>query len=213
MRSKNIDNIDAYPLEWPDTIRWPREKNPKRSNFYTKTGRYKTRQKTVADAREFLMDELRRLKAKNVVVSTNIKLRKSDGLPYSNRKEPEDSGVAVYFTLKGEQRCIPCDKWDRVADNIYAIGKTIEAMRGIDRWGTPQIIAAAFSGFKALPEAGSGVKWWEELDIAPDARVEEIKKAFGKKAKKYHPDNPHTGDPNKFKRVTLAKEQALQTKT
>ena len=39
--------------------------------------------------------------------------------------------AAVYFTYKQKPMCFACDKWDQVHDNIYAIGKTIKALRGI----------------------------------------------------------------------------------
>lgn len=204
---KDLDAIEAYPLDWPDKNVWPRNENPERSRFHTKTGRYKTRKKTVAEARGELMNELELLGAKNIIISTNIKTR-NDGMPYSNAAEPEDSGVAVYFSLDENPRCIPCDKWDRVADNIYAIAKTINALRGIDRWGTKQIIAAAFSGFKALPENAGGVKWWKVLDVDSDASGKEIKKAFKDRIKQAHPDKG--GSTQEFQMVKKAYEQATQ---
>jgi hypothetical protein len=30
--------------------------------------------------------------------------------------------------------CFACDRWDSVGDNVYAITKTIKALRGIERW-------------------------------------------------------------------------------
>lgn len=205
---KDLNAVEAYPLDWPDENRWPRNKNPERSRFHTKTDSYRTRPKSVAEAWRELQTELDRMGANNLIISTNIRVR-NDGMPYSNAAEPDDSGVAVYFMLGGQPRCIPCDKWDRVADNIYAIAKTVGALRGIDRWGTKQIIEAAFSGFKALPESGSGSKWWKVLDVEPDARGEEIKQAFKDKIKKVHPDKPG-GDSNKFRKVREAYQQAKQ---
>ena len=84
---------EAFPLSWP--LAWPRTKFPGDSRFGTHG-----RSPTVARARETLNLELGRLGASRVVVSTNIELRR-DGQPYSNRRDPSDSGVAVYFTLKG----------------------------------------------------------------------------------------------------------------
>ncbi len=50
-------------------------------------------------------------------------------------RKPDDRGVAVYFTHLRRSMCFTCDKWDQVEDNLYAIVKTIETLRGIERWG------------------------------------------------------------------------------
>ena len=75
------------------------------------------------------------LGAQRIVISTNAELRQ-DGFPYSNRRAPEDVGVAVYFTLEGRPYVLPCDKWERVADNLAAIAKHVEAKRGCRVPGT-----------------------------------------------------------------------------
>jgi hypothetical protein len=106
---------------------------------------------TVAQGVKRLDDELSRLDARNVVISTNLRVR-LDSLPASGQREPDDPGVAVYFTLDGKRRCLPCDRWDRVADNMIAIAKFIDAMRGQLRWGVGDV-GAIFEGFKALPPA------------------------------------------------------------
>jgi hypothetical protein len=72
-----------------------------------------------------------------------VQLRQ-DGLPYANRRAPSDTGAAVYFSYKGRQMCFACDKWQDVYDNIYAISKTIEALRGIERWGAGDMVEQAF---------------------------------------------------------------------
>jgi hypothetical protein len=48
----------------------------------------------------------------------------------------DDVGVAVYFSYRNQQRCFACDRWNRIQDNMQAISKTIEALRGIERWAT-----------------------------------------------------------------------------
>ena len=86
------------------------------------------------------------------VVSTNIETR-NDGMPRSDRRDPVDPGVAVYFRANDTDYCMPCDKWNRVADNIAAIAGHIEAIRRIERYGV-QTLNDAFSGFVALPASG-----------------------------------------------------------
>ena len=84
-----------------------------------------------------------------VILSTNIPLR-NDGLPYANSREPNDPGVAVYFQHKKREMCFACDAFKTVRENAYSIGKTIEALRGIERWGASDMMERAFRGFAAL---------------------------------------------------------------
>jgi hypothetical protein len=43
-----------------------------------------------------------------------------------------DPGVAVYFTYKGNEVVLCCDTYERIWENVYAIGKTIENLRAIE---------------------------------------------------------------------------------
>ena len=150
--------VDAYPLSWP--AGWPRTEpqNRQRSRFNERlqSSQRGITQKDVSmsKARYGLLNELRLLGANNGIINSNIKTR-LDGLPYSNQKQPDDVGVAIYFNLEGHDVCFPCDKWDRVEDNLYAVAKIINAMRGIERWGPKEMVAASFRGFDALPPHSS----------------------------------------------------------
>lgn len=190
---------DAYPLEWPHG--WPRTDSPQRSRFDT----------SFAQARDGLIDELNRMGVPDyhVVISTNIQTRR-DGLPYANMREPDDKGVAVYFTLHGRQQCIPCDRWDRVKDNLQAIRKTIDALRGLERWGADSMVSAAFQGFAALPgpdEAGGG-HWSDILGTHALSTDDEIRAAYRTARRNAHPDAG--GSSEAFNQVQAAWEQAQQ---
>jgi hypothetical protein len=153
-------------------------------------------------ARDGLLRELELLGADDIVMSTNIPIRK-DGLPYANQRQPDDPGVAIYFTLDGQPQCIPCDKWDTVAQNLRAVELTIGALRGLERWGAKEMVNAAFRGFKALPESVivtpyTTRPWYEVLQVQPDASHEVVRAAYRNLAAKYHPDNQDTGDNIKF---------------
>lgn len=152
---------------------------------------------------------------KDVIISTNIKLR-NDGMPYSSAKAPDDRGVAVYFkkwnedTRAYEDMCIACDTFDQVGCNLHAIGLSIEAMRGIDRWGCSELMNRAFAGFKALPEQGSvNVTYaspYEILEVMTGCPREVAYNAYRAAAKKYHPEgtNPNV---DMFHQVTNAWEK------
>lgn len=164
---------EAYPLQWPAGK--PRKAYPERSRFGDRS---------IDKATIILREELRKLGAQNMVLSTNLRLR-LDGFPYSNQAQPKDSGVAVYFLYKKQQMCFACDRWDRIQDNIYAVAMTIDALRGIERWGSGDMVQQAFTGFMALPAPKSP---WELLGIAPGASADDIDAAYRQKAKSAHPD-------------------------
>lgn len=184
--------ITTYPLTWPPG--WPRCQSPQHSRFDT----------TLAKARAGLLCELDRLGARDVVISSNAALLKSGEIA-GRQPYLEDTGVAVYFALAGQQRVIPCDKWIRLGDNLRAIELTVAALRGLERWGTPGIVAAAFVGFYALPAgpASDGVAWWEVLGLPPNASAAEIERAYRRLVKATHPDVAG-GDRSAFERVQAA---------
>jgi hypothetical protein len=148
-----MDSVTAFPLHWPAHRK--RTTNPARANFHRKSmgeHGYRSKEKlTIADSRDRLYRELGSMNATGVVISSNLQL-KIDGQPRSGQSEPRDSGVAVYFQLSKHPHCLSCDKWDRCADNLAAIAKHVEAMRGQLRWGVADV-ASMFAGFKALPDA------------------------------------------------------------
>src|SRR5262245_28779592 len=102
------EGVEAYPLHWP--VGWPRTKVPQRARF----------DGTFARIRDELWAEIDRLGGRYPVLSTNIPLKR-DGMPYAGQKEPQDTGVAVYFERRGRQMVFACDKWNRVQDNMRAI--------------------------------------------------------------------------------------------
>ncbi len=189
--------IDAYPLQWPAA--WPRTKYPKSARFNT----------SFAVARDEALYELRLLGAKDIIISSMIELRR-DGLPYANQRVT-DTGIAVYFKLNGEDQCIPCDKWTTTADNMQAIRKTIEALRGLERWGAKEMVNAAFRGFKALPESAivtpyTKRAWYEVLEVSPNASEAVIKAAYRQKMLVAHPD--HGGTEADFQEVQNALKES-----
>lgn len=167
--------IEAYPLQWPTGFK--RTKKPISSRF----GKH-----TLKRVRNELRHEIRRLNGDRLIISTNMKTRK-DGDVYSNAKEPEDSGIAIYFHLKGEQRCLACDQYEHVWENTYALACTIRAMRGIDRWGASEILDRIFTGFIALT-VDAGMAWHAILGVSPDASDKEVRAAYRRKLKEVHPD-------------------------
>ena len=199
-----MSNPTAFPLQWPTG--WPRAKYRQRAQFKQSNGRGWMDQLTVATARGRLSGELDKLGARYTVLSTNVELR-LDGEPRSGQPEPGDSGTAVYFRLGGKSIALACDKWNRVADNIAALAKHIEAMRGMDRWGVGTA-QQAFAGYEALPAPDP---WWQTLGLTGPTRSEsEIKDAYRKASSNAHPDRPG-GSHDRMAAVNTARDEGLKT--
>lgn len=149
-------------------------------------------------------------KATNIIISSNMQYRR-DGLPYAKQKKLDDMGVAVYFTYDGQQRVLASDSFDKLGCNLWAIGKTIEAMRGIDRWGCSTILQKAFTGFTALPAASHEFlhTWYDILGVSEDSEPDYVRKQYKELAKKYHPDMI-TGDERMFQKITNAYEEYVK---
>ena len=193
-----------YPLSWPDG--WPRSKARARSQFG------KNRQAgphSMATALDFLQGELSRLGVSKELLSTNVQL-KLNGEPYSKPGIVFDPGAACYFELNGKPVSLACDKWDRVEDNVWAIARHIEALRGQDRWGVGSI-EQAFRGYAALPAIGesSASDWWKTLGVPVNADVHQVRQAYRLLVKKHHPDAG--GDAELFNRVQKAMERFERT--
>lgn len=189
----NEQPTEAYPLTWP--LGRPRSRWPEHSNFDVTFGR------AIQDIRK----EVNLLGGSQLIISSNMPTRR-DGLPYANASQPADRGVAVYFKYKGKPMCFACDRWNRVEDNMRAISKTIDALRGISRWGTGDMIQQAFTGFTALPAPES---WWQVLGLSgPNVSREEIEQTHRRLIMQHHPDRG--GDAEKAARINRARDQGLE---
>lgn len=193
------ETITAYPLSWP--AGWPRTPRGQVRN-----SRYS--QKTMARVREEIQEQVRLLGGKELILSTNIALRR-DGLPYSGQKQPTDCGVAVYFSRKGRPFCFASDKWLTVEENLWAICLTIEALRRIERCGVSDMLDRAFTGFLALP-APQTEAWWDVLGVPRMSDWEDIQDAYRELAKVHHPDKG--GDKDSFVKIANAYTEAKAEK-
>ena len=179
----------SFPLYWPEGR--PRIASSKDRTFPV----------GFAEARDEALREIRLLGGSEMILSTNVPLKR-DGLPQSMPlgKSLPDPGVAVYFKRKGKELCFACDCWAHVQDNMQAIAKTISALRGIARWGTGDMMEAAFHGFRQLPESTAG-SWHRVLGVPINAGPQQIRDAYRGLVKKFHPDNKETGDAERFRQI------------
>ena len=175
--------VEAFPLHWPEgwqRMTTSRTRLPGRMPF--------------GMSRNRLIHQLRLLGAKNYVLSTNVPVRR-DGLPYADFRRPSDPGVAVYFEYRKRQMCLACDRYALIEDNVRAIALTIEALRGIERWGASDMMERAFMGFTALPE--NSTRSWREVfgfSGTDSIRLDEVNDRFRKLALERHSDQGGSDD-------------------
>lgn len=191
---------EAYPLQWPvgrkRTSQWSREPAKFDVSFVR--------------ARDNIVREIELLTGTrrgwgsdaHLVISTNVALR-LDGLPLAKQRQPDDVGVAIYFSYKKREMSFACDRWQKIEHNMQAIGKTIEALRGIDRWGTGDMLEAAFTGFLALP-APTAANWRTVLDVSVGWTRAQVEHKY----RRLRSDAHSAGDTDRFMAINAAWEAA-----
>jgi hypothetical protein len=175
-----------FPLCWPES--WPRTPMGRRRQ----TSLFKV---TEAAARAELIHSLKLFGARDIVLSTNIPLKR-DGTLTNCPSVMADPGVAVYFWVNGGEKEIACDCYVKIGWNYRAIGMAIEGMRAIARSGVSEMTERAIAGFAALPERASPSSWREVLGIPPSENVTRdwAISRFKELAKSMHPDNGGTNE-------------------
>lgn len=188
------EDITNFPLSWP--FGW------ERTNQYQRKQSQFGKHSIISSAR-MLENEIRLMRGRHMIISTNLHIR-NDGIPYSAQRTPDDSGVAVYFEWKNKPIVFACDKYRTVEDNLWAIVKHIEALRGQERWGVGSL-DQAFAGYAALPDPNAK-QWWEVLNVSKMASNDEIRMAYLRLAKQHHPDAG--GDALMFDQIQKAYDMA-----
>lgn len=192
---------EAYPLQWPVG----RPRTPYSEKKWGNLNKMPSNR-----IRQLLTSELRKMGVTDYVISSNV-VNRLDGTPYAKQPKIDDTGVVLYFTRKGQEIAIACEAWHSLEANLRAIGLTIEAIRGMERWGTEEMVDRAFTGFAALPESVivtpyTSRPWYEVLEVLPTASPESIKAAYKHKLRQTHPDTG--GDVDAFNEVQKAYKES-----
>ncbi|MGE3583051.1 MAG: J domain-containing protein [Hyphomonadaceae bacterium] len=199
----------AYPLTWPDG--WPRAHGRKRWPSQAKL--------SFAKARDTLLNELRLMGARSVVLSTNYELGTRTNLPKSSSRTPDDKGAAIYFTWKKKQYAMACDTYASIEGNMRSLAHAIGHMRGLERHGGGVMVERAFSGFQALPPpdgrpapAQSATEpkqtCWEILGVPKGASAGDVELAWRRRAMVAHPDRGGSND--EMAELNRARDEALR---
>lgn len=206
---------DPYPLQWPPRLPRTNTGGHQRSHFGGRGGRdalspHATGKEVVA--------ELHRLGATTWVITSNLPSRGPEGIPYCDSQRGGDPGVAVWFEYKRIERVLACDCWFRAEENLRAIAKSIEAMRGLERWGVADIMASVFTGFAAaLPPGDAPVVSWRDVfgrigggpdwpDLPPDDLLALVKARHRRLMESSHIDAG--GSPERMLELNLALDAA-----
>lgn len=185
---------NPFPLQWPES--WPRT-----PHFRRKRSMFSPR---FTEDRDDVLHWLEK-RGSRVVITSNLPTRQ-DGRPYY--ATTDDPGIAVWWVEKGQERVVACDCWLRADENMRAIAKTLDAMRGLDRWGANEMAERAFAGFAALPpgnlngayahgdvpEGYRPLTWRQIFDVtafetlAPSDLLAIVKSRYRALVKTAHPD-------------------------
>jgi hypothetical protein len=194
--------IEAHPLDWP--IGYKRTNRRSYSQF----------KQTMERAQQFLREEIKRLGATGLIISSNVPVRQDGGL-YADwmKRKIEDPGVAIFFRYRDKEITMCCDQYERVWENVYSLGKTIEAIRAIERYGASEFMDRAFTGFTALPPINTPARRdiWQVLGLTSrPADFEVVKSSYRQLVKQHHPDAPG-GSKESFQELQAAYEEAYKT--
>lgn len=189
-------------LDWPDGFaRTPAcDREPYPGGF----------QVTRSEAFDSILDELRKMDARNVQIQTAAPhTAKAPHRPYKDR-DPDDPSVVVYFERDGTQFAVPCDRWDNLRDNARAIALYLDAKRALERYGV-QTVESEFAT-QALPSGEEDAIAMDEppheaLGIAPNSPDRVIRAAYQEMVKDVHPDQGGTSAD--LQRVKRAKEELM----
>lgn len=209
-----MTDVTRYPLSWPHG--WPRAPQRQNARFSSRGGSYQNGGNwhiavTISDGLDRLNDELKRLGARDVLISTNLVVGQR-GMPLANQAEPRDPGVAVYFKLKGKDRVLACDSWRRTAENLAAIAAHIDAIRRQERYkvGT---LDQAFAGYDALPPPGADNRppWRKVFGFTSPGTIaiEQVEVRYRHLAKQFHPDMQN-GSHDAMAQLNQAREAAYK---
>ena len=163
-----------FPLVWPDGL--PRTERKANSQFKTSLS---AAIKNVQDSLRLFGSDTGR-PVSEVDVTSNV-----GGISFN---APSDTGVAIWFTWDGAERCIAVDLYPKVEHNLQAIHHILEARRTEMRHGGLHIVRQTFKGFVALPAPEGAKPWREVLGLTGPVTTAQIDTAYREKAQSAHPD-------------------------
>jgi hypothetical protein len=161
---ESLDDVTQFPICWP----------PNKARAAARIGSpFKA---TVAKAEREIGDEMRRWGAPRYLISRAP----------AYLRGATDPGVALWFEIRKsggsvpELRVLACDQYRAVSDNLHAIALTLNALRGVDRWGAYSVEQAIEGARLALPapEGQGPAPWWIVLGVERGDSLKAIETAW-----------------------------------
>lgn len=207
------ENVTRWPLVWPDG--WKRtpphqRQAPRFSRKETHYGEGNTswtnnRHLSFTEACDRLERQVALFHAERPIISSNVELSlRGSPIAREGDKKLADPGVSLYFTLRGQARCLACDLYTTPAGNIAAIAAHIDALRRIDRYGVGTL-DQAFAGYAPRLQSAS-FEWWIVLGVARTASRDAVDAAYTALARTAHPDQG--GSHDAMARLSEARQHA-----
>lgn len=205
------------PVKWPEGWKRTPPGARKRGHFTTTgtsdTGYPVRRDVSFTSALTDVQGEVGRMKGAHTLVIEHAGDSDVHGIPMKGRREPDDPGVVVRWKRGGKSYAIACDTYSDRAQNLRAVAKTIEATRGIERWGAVTG-EQAFAGYESLPPRGGFEREvlldpWVVLGVQENAPRAVVEAAFRALAMKAHPDKGGSADAMRV--LTEARDKMLGT--
>ena len=190
------------PLSWPRAVPRTPAGERRRAAYGKQAPHGGGEPLTLAQAVERLSPQVARLARQRGMLAL-------DALPDAPTP-PRDPGAVLAFGTAGATFLIPCDTWDRAADNVAALAAHLEAVRAASEHGvaSPAALLESFrvaarpDAPRAEPAAPPAPNWARVLGVAPDAEPAVVRAAYRALAKRYHPDNG--GDTETMRRLNDA---------
>lgn len=131
---------------------WPGKQRP--SDFRRIVGPFKVT--TWTPVERLLTSELAKLGAKDVVLAIDLPNPahwNMQGNPRADARAATPAVIVSFTNRDGVRLTFPCDTYSDWQTNVYAIAKSLENLRAVDRYGVTQG-DAQYVGFRALPPGG-----------------------------------------------------------
>ena len=149
----DLSQVTEFPLCWPENKPRAAERMDRsyRGAYFGTNVNKMTRAKALAA----IEDEMRKWRIDRWIISTAP----------AYRQGPTDPAAALWWDHPGlGLRVLACDQYARVHDNLYAIALTLDALRGLERWGAYTMEQAIEGAKLALPPpAGSANIVWRQV--------------------------------------------------
>ena len=141
--------------------------------------------------------------SKNCIITSNLRTKNEGGF-YAQQNKIEDAGIGVYFDLKGKPKVMLLDKWGSPEHNMWSLFLSVQAIRGLERWGGVEFLDGLFTGFQALPDyTTTAIRYFE--GCSSQEHVEERKKNL---QRELHPDSG--GNEEEFKEMMRQYQEIKQ---